>query len=437
MDIQKVPTEDNIPEDEAAEMGFWDSGAENAPKSTQATSPGWGSTTKLIVGLSLVAISAFLLFRFLNFVGPLLLAFIFAYLFYPVAELAQVRLRIPWRITVTLLYLILAVLLISSITMGGITMLEQVQNLIRFLENALRGLPQFIDEITGQPLIIGPFTINTELLDANAVIQQVLNVVQPLLTQAGSSVVSFASSAATAIGWMFFVLLVSYFILVETGGIPNRLFSVSIPGHDEDVRRLGIALNRIWNAFLRGQITIVLLTIMIYTFLLGGLGVRFFFGLALLAGLARFVPYVGTFVTWTTYGLVAFFQAHTIFGLSSLAYVGLVVGSAWLFDLFLDNFVTPRLMSNALRVHPAAVMISALVAFNLLGIIGVVLAAPVLATMKLFVDYIFAKLFDQDPWVNMETIPGPNRLPPLLPLMQERYDQFRERVGKVSIPRIK
>lgn len=437
MEIQDLPIEGRIPEDVTAGAGGTQGGADPNLPNPGNSSPGWSATTKLIVGLLLASIGAFLLFRFLNIVGPLLLAFVVAYLFYPIAEQAKARLRIPWRVIVTVLYLILAGLLISSIAVGGIAVLDQVQSLIRFLDNALKGLPKFIDDLASQPLIIGPFTIDTDLLDANAVLQQVLNVVQPLLAQAGSSVVAFASSTASAIGGTFFVLLISYFILVETGGAPNRLFSISIPGHDEDVRRMGIALNRIWNAFLRGQITIVLLTILIYTFLLGALGVRFFFGLALLAGIARFVPYVGTFVTWTTYGLVSFFQANTLFGMSPLAYTGLVVGSAWLFDLFLDNYVTPRLMSNALRVHPAAVMVSALVAFNLLGIIGVVLAAPVLATIKLFVDYIFAKLFDQDPWAKMETIPGPSPLPPMFGQLKTRLEALRKRIGRRSYPRSK
>ena len=44
--------------------------------------------------------------------------------------------------------------------------------------------------------------------------------------------------------------------------------------------------------------------------LLSVLGVKNFFLLAFLAGLARFVPYVGPFVAWTTYGLVALFQTE-------------------------------------------------------------------------------------------------------------------------------
>jgi predicted PurR-regulated permease PerM len=139
--------------------------------------------------------------------------------------------------------------------------------------------------------------------------------------------------------------------------------------------------------------------------------VRFFIGLAVLAGLARFVPYVGPAVTWTTYGLVSYFQGTTIFGLSPFGYVILVVGTSWVVDIILDNFVGTRLMGNVLQIHPAAVMVSALVGANLFGLVGVVLAAPVVATLKLVMTYIFNRLFDQDPWKDIRMAGPPDQRP--------------------------
>lgn len=404
------------------------------PSSISLTSPRWGATTKLVIGLALVSVCAFLLFRFLNIVGPLLLAFILAYLFYPIAEELRHGVNLSWRASVTFAYVILLILIVGSLAIGGLAVIEQVQSLIAFLQRAVNDLPVFFNNLTSHPLQIGPFVFNAQLIDINALSQQILGAVQPILSQAGTSVLSVATGAATVIGWLFFILLVSYFILAESGGFPNRLINFNIPGYDEDVQQLGHQLNRIWNAFLRGQITIVLLTIFIYNILLGGLGIHFFFGLALLAGLARFVPYVGPLVAWTSYGLVAFFQGSTIFGLQPLGYVALVVGVAWSTDFVMDNVVVPRLMSSALKVHPAAVMVSALVAFNLLGIIGVILAAPVLATLKLFLEYIVAKLMDQDPWAGMETTPPFVGVGGLLPRAQVAFDKLRARLIKTQPP---
>jgi hypothetical protein len=84
-----------------------------------------------------------------------------------------------------------------------------------------------------------------------------------------------------------------------------------------------------------------------------------------------------------------------------------VVVAGWITDAVMDNLISPRIFSNALRIHPAAVMVAALVAFNVLGIVGVVLAAPVLATLKLFLDYTIRKLLDLDPWSGIVRISPP------------------------------
>jgi len=125
--------------------------------------------------------------------------------------------------------------------------------------------------------------------------------------------------------------------------------------------------------------------------------------LAILAGLARLVPYVGTAVAWTTYGLIALFQVNH-FGMQPFPFALLVVGCAWGSDLLLDNFMVPRVMSEALAIHPAAVLVMVIISANLFGILGMLLAAPVLASLKLILTYLIRKLSDQDPWTNLKVI---------------------------------
>ncbi len=367
------------------------------------SSPQWSSTQKLVVALITAAILLVLFMRFQNIVGPLLLSFVLSYLLYPLASLIRAWTRLPWRLVVSVIFIIIWIALLGLLTAGGLALVDQVQSLIKFLQSAVVDLPGYLERLSSQTFEIGPFQFDLVHLDINTVAQQVLSAVQPLLSQAGSLVGTFATSAASGLGWLFFILLVSYFVLYESKGFKGQIVPIKIPGYEADLSRLGTELGRIWNAFLRGQIVIFFLTLIIYTILLGGLGMRFFIGLALIAGLARFIPYVGPFIVWTTYFLVAYFQSTNIFGISSFSYALLVVGVSWLTDVIMDNFVVPRLMSDALEVHPAAVMVSALVGASLFGIIGVVLAAPVLASCKLILEYISCKMLDLNPWEVIRT----------------------------------
>jgi predicted PurR-regulated permease PerM len=177
-------------------------------------------------------------------------------------------------------------------------------------------------------------------------------------------------------------------------------------------------LGRIWNAFLRGQVIIFLSKVISYTILLSILGVHYAIPLALIGGFAGFLPYVGAAINYIVIGLVTYFQGANPYGLAPLTYTIVAIVVALLIDQVHDNLVSPRLMGQTLKVHPAFVLIAALIAFNLLGIFGIVLAAPLLATLQLFGRYTMRKMLDEEPWpLSEETLPP---LPMAHPLQRLR-----------------
>jgi len=368
-------------------------------------SPRWSSTTKLLVGLVVVGIVAFLFFRFTSLITPLLIVFILAYLLQPVATLLSHALSISWKASVNILYFVILILLIGLLTLGGLGLVTQVQSLIELVQTIVADLPKYIQSLAGQVFRIGPFTLNMQTIDLNEISRQLLSFIQPLLGRTGTLVGTVASGAAEIFGWMFFVLLVSYFVMIESTGLQSGLFKVEVPGYNEDLRKLGNQLSRIWNAFLRGQILIFGMSTLIYIFVLSFFGVRYAIGIAFMAGLAKFLPYVGPAITWVVMALVTYFQPDKPFGLQPLAYMGMVVITTTVIDWIIDSLIAPRIMARSLRVHPAAVLVTALIAANLIGILGVVVAAPFLATITLLGRYTMRKMLDLDPWPSGETVP--------------------------------
>lgn len=375
---------------------------------TNSKSPRWNSTTKLVVTFTLVALVGIFLIIYRNLIGPLMLSVITAYLMYPVADRIRKAGKLSWRLSTGLTYILIFGVLGGLLAWGGIALVEQIISLVKFIQRTLNNLPAILDQWSNLRFAIGPFELDFTQLDLNEILNQLLNAIQPIISQAGSLLGSVATGAAGTIGWMFFILIISYFLLSESLGVRNQMISFQIPGYQDDVSQLSTRLGKIWNAFLRGQLIITLITIVIYTFLLGILGVRYYYVLALLAGLARFVPYVGPAVTWATYGLVAFFQGTTLFGMEPIWYVVVVVAIAWMVDTLMDNLVVPYLLSDALKVHPAGVLVAALIGIQWFGIIAVVLAAPVLATFVLIINYAVFKLADKDPWSEMDRIAAKN-----------------------------
>src|SRR5512141_649813 len=85
-----------------------------------SSSPRWTSTTKLLVGLVIVGIVAFLLYRFTSLITPLLMVFILAYLLHPVATLIAHSFRISWKAAVNILYFIILIFLLGTLTLGSV-----------------------------------------------------------------------------------------------------------------------------------------------------------------------------------------------------------------------------------------------------------------------------------------------------------------------------
>jgi predicted PurR-regulated permease PerM len=369
-----------------------------------STSPLWSTNTKLLVAATVLIIVGAMVVRFWHLATPLLVAFILAYLLHPVASFLKRRLNLPWVLAVTSMYGITAITVIVILGFSGFELVQQIQSLIVLLETTLNDLPSIIANLSLQNIVIGPFVFNAQNLPLTNISAQLVNAIRPMLGQTGSIIATVAGGAISSLGRLLFVVIISYFLLIESGGIGGQIVNVSIPGYEEDLRRMGTSLNRVWNAFLRGQVIIFLVAVLAYTVFLTLFGVRYAFGLALIAGLARFLPYIGPFINWVLLALVTYFQDYKLFGLSPLAYTALVLGLAILIDQVLDNYVAPRLMSKALKVHPAAVIIAVLVAADLLGLVGVVIAAPILATVELVGIYILRKLLDRNPFPPEEAL---------------------------------
>ena len=369
----------------------------------QPNSPKWSSTLKLIVGLTFAGMLIALLIYFRSIIGPLLIAFILVYLLHPLAALLNTHAKLSWRASSNIIFILLIIILLATFTLTGLAAVQQIQSLIVVIERFINDLPNQIDNISNQVIIIGPYKLDlSQFTDLGQLGDQVISTLQLLIGRAGNLVGTLATATAGLFGWGFFVLIITYFVLADIGKVPDPQYFINFPGYSYDIQRMSKSIGRIWNAFLRGQLTIVIMVIISYLILLSILGVRYAFALAILAGIARFVPYIGPLITYIVMALVTLFQGGNYFNLQPVFYTALVIVLSIIMDQIYDNLVVPRVMGRSLGVHPAAVLVVAIIAANLIGLIGLLLAAPVLATVNLVGRYTVRKMFDRNPWIDTE-----------------------------------
>ncbi len=406
-------------------------------------SPYWGSTTKLLIGFTLLAVIGAVVIRFQNLIGPLVFCFILTFILHPLASWVVDRTGLSWRAAVNLIFIVLILIILFTATATSVAVINQLQSLLRLIQNFVTDLPTFISELSADdkvyviPFINYQFSVSELIsqmnIDLLALSEQVLGVVQPILGQAGGLLGSLASSAFSGIAWGAFILVVTYFILADAGQVPDLLSNVDFPGHMDDLRQLMRRLGLVWSIFLRGQLVLVIMIVVTYFLLMSILGVHYAFGLALLAGLAKFIPYIGPLIAGVTTAIVAFFQDGNYLGIEPLTYAVIVVAASVILDQVFDNLVTPRMFGNSLGVHPAAVLVTALIAANLIGMIGLLVAAPVLASFQLTMRYLFRKMVDLEPWPDSEPEPVQIQwpfLPEIKKLWENTVFRFQKRKRK-------
>lgn len=382
------------------------------------TSPRWSSSTKFLVSSAFLVLIAWLLLRFQEIIGALIFTFIFAYLLSPVVRAVESRFKLKWSRAVAVTYAVLGIVLIGALIALGVAAQQQIVGLYRTVVEISKDIPAFVEKYIQQPLEFGPFQLDPEHLDLQPFYDQLTAIIEPVLSQAGAFVSSATGFAATGLGWLLFVLIVSFYLLMDVTELPAQLEEQMVPpAYRSDLRRLAGQLGPIWDAFLRGQTLLAVGLGIVYGIALTILGVKYAPVLGLLAMAMEFIPYVGATVTLSVSLSIALFQGGNWMGLSPVTYAGVIIIMHFAFQSIQSNFFYPRIIGRSLELHPIIILVGALVMAQLVGVVGLFLAAPLIASLRLFGRYAYRKLFDLDPWA--DTLAPSEPIPPTLPAQGE------------------
>ncbi|MBN1311659.1 MAG: AI-2E family transporter [Anaerolineae bacterium] len=377
------------------------------------SSPAWGKNTKrtiVLVGLVLLGLLAW---KFQALVGELVVGAMIAYMLAPTIDLLSSRTFLSRVMAVLLIYLLLGIVVLGIVAMIGVAAYSQIDALLDQFPSLVSDVFDLFKQYVTSPettITFGRIEITPYTFDWNKIEEQVLQMINPAISQGSQVITQVANGAVNVAGWLFITFIMSIYIAVEMPVHNKRLTDLLRNlGYGEDFERLSRGFNRIWNAYLRGQIILAIATALITSVALAILGVQNSLALGLLTGILQIVPYLGPVVAVALTALVALFQPGNHFGLMPFHYALLVT----LVSIILQNveaaLLVPRVVGEVLNLSPLVVIISLLAGGALAGILGAVLAAPVVATLQLIGQYIWRKLLDQPPFPDpaVEPVPPP------------------------------
>lgn len=365
-------------------------------------SPPWNRTTKVVVVIAALLFLLILAWRFQSILGQFITAAILAYLMNPLIGFINKRTPLNRGLSTVIIYLLLVIVLAGGLVAVGVAAYQQGVNLLNrapvFIEETIL-LVQDWTANTEREITLGTLVIPLAPVDWQAVLDQAMNLAEPVLSQGTVYARQFASSTLQFVTTLVFVFIISAYLaneIPQLGGYVNRLAYPA--GYQQDAERLMRDFGSIWNSYLRGQVILGLVIFSMVSIALSILGVQNALGLGVVAGLLEFVPTLGPVVSAIIAMTVAFFQPANYLGLESWQLALAVLAAMIIIQQIENNFLVPRIVGNALDLHPVLVLVGVLVGASLAGVLGAILAAPILASVKLLGVYGWRKLFDLNPF---------------------------------------
>lgn len=372
-------------------------------------SPLWPRSTKIIVTVAALLLMLWIAYRFQSLISQIVIAAILAYILNPIIVQLDKRTGIKRNSVILIVYLLLAVAVIGGFIALGFAAFEQISSLIQQVPVFIEDLTAVIDDYTtnATPITIGSLSLDPSQIDFNLIQEQLIGLVEPIVSRSGSIVTNVATATIATLGNLFFIFIISIYLAIEIPLLGGRVADMAqLPGYRQDAERLLREFGRIWSAYLRGQVILGVVIFLVVWIGLALLGVQNSLALGLLSGLLEFIPVLGPVIGAGAAIVVALFQPDTLGQLANWQFAGIVLIFMLIVQQVENNLLVPRIVGESLDLHPLIVIIAVFMGSSLAGILGAVLAAPLVASLKLLSIYAWRKMFDQPPFPHPEKEPG-------------------------------
>lgn len=375
-------------------------------------SPRWDEPTKIVAG---VALGLSLLVAFYLARGALTLvamAGLVAFLVAPVIHLLRRHLRFPRPLAVLVAYIIAVAFLAG---LGGLIVVGTASSFAEVEpEEAVEALRETaIDGLSAVRTIeFGRYTVDlsevvdptiTQLEDASepddaAPSATTMSIRQEQVELVLGGVLSSAQLVGGLLAALVVTFIVAIYLSIDSRRLHAGLLNLAPAAYREDAVRVDARIGRIWRGFLYGQMLNSLATGLLVWLALWAIGLPGSFVLALIMMVLNMIPTFGPIIAAVPGILLAIALGSTRLDWGTVSFTLLVIGVYIVMVQLQANLMGPFITGQAVKMSPAAVLIGLIVGFQVGGLVGSLLAVPVIATLREGARYVLAKLDDRDPF---------------------------------------
>ena len=378
---------------------------------TYAPSPHWSNNAKLLTVAILFVLALIGLYLSRNALTIAALAGLIAFLIAPLIKIGNERLHIPRGLSLLIAYL---AVFLGTVAFGYLLAQSIVASVIELdpigrLEDARVWLLEETDE-QGKLHVFGLQvnmsgvldSLETSIegdsdggggleIDAERVLENIGAGISGVRTVVGIVTAILTSAIITA--------LVAMYLNADSRRMHEGVLRNVPPGYERDGLMMMKAQKRVWRGYLYGQLVNSLITGALVWLVLWAVGLPGAFLMGSIMVVLNMIPTFGPILAAIPGVLAALISGSTRWPDLENFWFALIIAGIYVLVVQLQaNIIAPRVMGTAVRLRPAVVLVGLLVGFQVGGLLGSLLAVPVIASIRDIGVYIWRKLIDRDPW---------------------------------------
>lgn len=321
----------------------------------------------MILKVVAVFLALWFIYLVLDIVAMVIISLILVSLIDPIVDVMQ-RKKIPRPLGVTIVYSIMLALVIIAVSLIIPPIVNQTH---QFFDTT----PVYGEKIENLALQVKEyFHIQN---DSNEFFNFFQTASIPLTNLSGN-IFSGTISLFSGLVSTLVVLVMSFYLTVEEQGVKKFIKALTPEKYQGYICTTADRIKLRLGQWMNGQLILMLIIFFLDFIGLSLIGIPYPLVLALFAGFMEFIPYIGPIVAAVPGVLLGLLVSPTKGLMALILYI--------IAQQFESNIITPQVMRKTVGLHPIVVMLALLIGLKLGGILGAVLAIPIVTVGSLFLD---------------------------------------------------
>jgi len=336
------------------------------------------------------ALGLIVLFKTAHALTPFAWAIITAYIFHPFVARLHRKTRLPKQLIATWLYLLIGLLVTIALINLTPTLVQQIKDI------QTNRIPRIIADLEGWFTLQQSRNARLAGIDTVFIASRLDDLGTQLADLLGTEAVPLLLSTFSFAIELLVYLVASFYLIVYGDHFVQSLRDFLNRRYHREFDRLLLDISSTLGAYLRGQALLVLIMSTASYAALRILDVDYALILAISTGLLELIPIIGPWSAGTIAVTVALFQVSAPYDWTNVT-LAIVVGVTYFALRQLeDAFVIPLVIGRIVHLHPLLVILVLVLGTSLGGVLGLILAVPVAAVVKIIASFFYAKVMARE-----------------------------------------